>query len=169
MHQFINGSDAAFADLEDRARSACVVFYDQELPPGSTPARARIGFEVNPVNGSAVFLVHRPVTYRGLNDDIRTLLQAGEKRFNDFAGLIRWIRGPLAACYRNGSHPGPQQPVTSTGSARLRPADPDLAATAKRAAVYALVFTAVTAVAGPVAGAGATILVGGGVGGGGVC
>ena len=57
MIQFINGSDAAYADLEARARSSCVVFRAQEMPPGTSPARARVGFEIDPVDGfSSVFV-----------------------------------------------------------------------------------------------------------------
>lgn len=99
MHQFINGSDTAFADLERRARQVCVVFQDEEMPPGSLPSKARVGFEVNPNDGSALLLVERGVVYRGTNQTVQDWLTTGEKRFSSFDQLRLWIREELGACY----------------------------------------------------------------------
>lgn len=99
MRQFIRGSDSAFADLARQARDVCVVFHGEEMPPGSTPAYARVGFEADASDHSAVLFVDRGVICRRCSDDVRRWLEAGELRFPDFDGLKRWIRGPLARCY----------------------------------------------------------------------
>ena len=39
MWQFLTGGDAAFTELAQRAQRACVVFKDQELPPGMSPVK----------------------------------------------------------------------------------------------------------------------------------
>ena len=70
MWQFILGSDEAFDVLEARARQMCVRFREQEMPPGSAPARATVGFEVDPASGVARLLVDRGVRYEGLNDEM---------------------------------------------------------------------------------------------------
>lgn len=99
MRQFFAGSDDAFASLEHRARSACVVFNDQELPPVSIPSRSRVGFEVDPVSGSAFLFVQRGVEYGGANPSVREWLYEGTKHFADFATLRRWLQENLAPCY----------------------------------------------------------------------
>lgn len=102
MRQFLNGHDMAFADLERQARSACVVFGNAEMPSGTTPPRARIGFEVDPASGAAVLLVERGLTYAGSVDSVWEWLATGEKRFRSFRDLANWIRGELAASFTEG-------------------------------------------------------------------
>ena len=51
MRQFVGGGNQAFAELAQRATQSCVVFRDQELPPGSDPSRGRIGFAINADQG----------------------------------------------------------------------------------------------------------------------
>ena len=100
MHQFLYGNDAAFAYLEQRARITCKVFPNQELPPGSWPVRARVGFGVDPRNNVAVLLVDRGISYIGTHQGVREWLAAGEKTFPDFRALVDWIRQDLASAYR---------------------------------------------------------------------
>lgn len=99
MKQFILGTDSDFVDLERRANRKCIAFRDQEMPPGSNPPRARIGFEVAPQTGEAVLLVDHGVSYNGPSRDVREWLVSGEKRFQQFGDLQRWICGELASCY----------------------------------------------------------------------
>jgi hypothetical protein len=111
MKQFINGSDAAYAVLEAQALSSCVVFRDQEMPPGTSPTRARVGFETDPVDGTAKLLVDPVEAYRGESSGVRAWLAAGEKRFRNFGQLKDWVRKDLATCYRPA--PAPPQPLTA--------------------------------------------------------
>ncbi len=99
MQQFIYGSDAAFADLERRARTACLVFQGEVMPPGANPTHARIGFEVNRSDESATLFVDRGIAYSGTCTTVRQWLRAGEHRSRSFADLKAWIRGELASCY----------------------------------------------------------------------
>lgn len=99
MRQFIYGSDAAFEELERRALGVCVVFGDQELPPGCDPPTARIGFELQPESPAACLLVDRGVTYDGPAAGVREWLASGERHFPNFTELKNWIRGELAGCY----------------------------------------------------------------------
>lgn len=100
MRQFICGSDSAFANLERRACHACVVFPDQEMPPGAVPSRARVGFEIQPSDSAVLLLVDRGITYDGTNSTVSDWLAAGEKRFSSFGQLRDWIQNELGACYQ---------------------------------------------------------------------
>ena len=91
MWQFILGSDEAFVALEERARQTCVRFPNQQMPPGAVPDRAATGFEVDPVTGVVRLLVDRSITYTGPVDEIRGWFEAGEKCFDNFEGLRRWL------------------------------------------------------------------------------
>lgn len=99
MRQFIVGSKAAFTALEARARHACVRFADHEMPPGATPLRASVGFEVDAQSGEARLLVDRGITYSGADDDVRQWFAAGEKTFEDFENLRAWITSTLQAAF----------------------------------------------------------------------
>jgi hypothetical protein len=95
MRQFINGSDSAFAALASRARGACVRFPDQQMPTGTIPSRATVGFELDPHTGSACLFVEHGLVYQGPSAEIREWLATGEKRFDSFSGLTQWMRGHL--------------------------------------------------------------------------
>ncbi|MBX3451337.1 MAG: ATP-dependent Clp protease ATP-binding subunit [Planctomycetaceae bacterium] len=99
MRQFLTGNDQDFAGLEQRATGACVAYRDQELPPGSSPSRARVGFEVNPSDESVLLLVDRGIRYTGSSPQVGDWLGRGERRFRSFSDLKIWLRGELAACY----------------------------------------------------------------------
>lgn len=90
MRQFVTATDAFFADLECQAAQACVRFQARELPPGTDPNRACIGFEVN-VNGTVVLLVEKGVQYHGANQGLRAWLTQGEQRFTSLAALRQWL------------------------------------------------------------------------------
>jgi len=120
MYQFLHGSDAAFAQLETQARQACIVFRDQEMPPGTQPVRARIGFEVNPNDGSALLLVDRGLNYTGTHPEIREWIAAGYRWFPGFAELRRWLREVLAPAYGIAGSEGATRPIPSTAE----PPDP---------------------------------------------
>ncbi len=101
MRQFINRSDQAFKDLEERAKWDCIRFRQQELPPGCLPNRTDIGFEIDHKSGAAKLLVSLGVRYTGQNTQIGQWLAAGHKEFGSFAELKDWIRGSLAVEFRN--------------------------------------------------------------------
>lgn len=98
MRQFINGSDLAFAVLERRASGTCVVFYDEEMPPGASPTRARVGFQVNR-DGSVFLYVDKGIQYSGSHPTVREWLESGGRWFPSFAHLKRWVREVLRSCY----------------------------------------------------------------------
>jgi ATP-dependent Clp protease ATP-binding subunit ClpA len=91
MRQFLTNNNQAFRDLEQRANATCVVFSNQEMPPGTIPARLRIGFEINGQDGSAVLLVDEGAVYSGENQEIREWFRQGEKRFANFTELCQWL------------------------------------------------------------------------------
>ena len=91
MWQFMLGSDAAFAALEVRARRACMRFRDQELPPGSDPTRATIGIEIDPLSGVTRLLVTRGINYSGPSDEVRNWFLAGQRSFDSFTTLKKWL------------------------------------------------------------------------------
>lgn len=101
MYQFMKADAAQFAELERRANTACAVFHDQALPPGCSPARARVGFEVTPATGEARLFVDRGIAYSGSNPVIRAWLTTGVRSFPSFTSLISWIRTDLAAAYQH--------------------------------------------------------------------
>jgi hypothetical protein len=102
MHKFISGTDRQFEDLERRARGvAFVAFHDQPMPPGVSPPYARVGFQVCEDETVAVYVdkdVSCP-TDAALPSSVATWIRQGEIHFEDFAGCVRWIRGPLASSY----------------------------------------------------------------------
>ena len=91
MHQFISGSDAAWAALERQATGSCVRFGNERLPSGCTPGTADVGFEIDAQTRSAALHVKRGVTYDGTNPAVRDWLASGTKRFSSFAALRQWI------------------------------------------------------------------------------
>lgn len=96
MQRFLNGTQAAWDALADRARHACVVFVGCQLPPGCRPATARVGFEVHA--GEAILFVDKGIAYRGSSDAVGSWLSAGEQRFATMDDLRGWIEreiGPL--------------------------------------------------------------------------
>jgi hypothetical protein len=117
MRQFLEGTDTAFSDLERKARAACVVFANQEMPAGTLPSRARIGFEVDPATGEALLLVDRNLTYTGESRSIRGWLTSGQKRFQNFDAMRRWIQHDLRAGYQ------PKQ-IHAGATPAVRPVEP---------------------------------------------
>jgi len=99
MRQFLEGSDAAYADLERKATGACLTFGNEEMPVGTSVPRARIGFEVDPASREARLFVDRGLHYRGTIQSVRRWFARGEKRFPDFGALRRWISEDLARAY----------------------------------------------------------------------
>ncbi len=131
MRQFISGTDAAFDELADRARRACICFDAQEMPAGTQPSKARVGFEVDPRSGGATLLVQRGLAYSGSNEQVGDWLRSGRKDFDAFTLLQAWIRTELAACYETGRpkdelvhEPVPHtQPTRSDEPDAARPVD----------------------------------------------
>ena len=99
MWQFMFGSDETFDDLERRARGACVRFADQEMPPGTVPARATIGFEVDARSGRVRLLVERGVVYQGPSGDVGRWFAEGSRTFEDMAQLRSWLGSSLGNAY----------------------------------------------------------------------
>lgn len=91
MWQFIYGSEASFAALEERAGNTCVRFSNQPLPPGSEPSRAMIGFEVDTVSETANLLVEHGINYTGPSAEIREWFDTGQRCFQNFFDLRFWI------------------------------------------------------------------------------
>jgi hypothetical protein len=101
MWQLMTAPDATFPALQQRATDACVVFLQQPLPPGATPARARVGIEVVRETGATKLLVDRGIRYDGPNADVRQWLSEGRRDFASFTDLRRWLQQDLRACYEN--------------------------------------------------------------------
>lgn len=100
MRQFLTNDEAAFHDLEQRAKRACVRFRDQEMPPECNPTRADIGFEVSENPPAARLFVERGIRYSGSICTIRDWLQGGVMQFSDFAALREWLLGPLSQAFK---------------------------------------------------------------------
>jgi len=99
VRQFLDGGDAAFAVLEQRATGSCVVFAQQVMPPGAHPATARVGFEVRQ-NGSATLFVERGVRFtRSADERVRRWFSGGQLDFGTFQELRQWIQTDLKGCY----------------------------------------------------------------------
>lgn len=102
MRQFLINNSQAFRDLEQRAGANCVVFDNQEMPPGITPIRLRIGFEIDQQDGAAVLLVDEGAIYSGESQEIGEWLNQGEKRFANFSELCDWLSRVIKpAFYQN--------------------------------------------------------------------
>lgn len=99
MFQFFDGNDNAFADLENRAREACIIFNNEDMPPGVAPAAARVGFEVDSLSGRATLFVDKNLDYQGNSDVVRHWLEEGRLEFADFDQLRDWIQNDLKAIY----------------------------------------------------------------------
>ena len=101
MWQFMYGSDEMFADLEERTRDACLRFQDQEMPAGTVPARAAIGFEADPRSNRVCLLVERGLRYEGAVCEIDDWLRSGVKTFDDFTQLRSWLGSSLRDAFRS--------------------------------------------------------------------
>lgn len=110
MRQFLANNEAAFRDLEERAKWACIRFRNQELPPGCDPDHADVGFEIE--GRTARLLVSKGIRYRGRSPAVRRWLNAGVKQFPSFGALVAWIQGPLAKAF-NASSAGGGAPADS--------------------------------------------------------
>ena len=123
MKQFLTGSDRAYAELEARSADHCVVFHEQEMPLGTTPSTASVGFDRE---GTRVVLLVKGIqAYRGSLPEIGTWLAAGRKEFTDFAAMCNWIRGPLAQAYAPVA-PAFPEPGKLTDLKKVRPQKPDV-------------------------------------------
>lgn len=98
MRQLINGTQEAWDDLGRRARHACVVFANSELPPGCQPATARMGIEVHPAE--AILFVDKGIHYDGSSSAVRTWLSAGEKRFARIEDIRSWMQQEVGPLFR---------------------------------------------------------------------
>jgi hypothetical protein len=110
MRQFLQGSEEAWRDLERRAQGACLVFQ-VELPPGCAPPQGRVGFEVTPADGSATLWVDKRPRCTGTRTEVRRWLEAGGRRFRDFAMLRAWVYRQLAPAYSCGAPDGQTRPT----------------------------------------------------------
>lgn len=99
MRQFLANNDVAFRDLEERARWACIRFRGQEMPPGSIPNHADIGFEVSENPPAAKLFVERGIQYSGSNPEVGEWFRAGIIQFPDFSALRAWLVGPLSQAF----------------------------------------------------------------------
>jgi len=99
MKQFAASNNAAFQDLEERAKRACIRFRGQELPPGCEPDHTDIGFEVTQNPPAAKLYVQQGVRYGGPNRAIKRWLDSGVIQFSDFASLKDWLRKTLAPAF----------------------------------------------------------------------
>lgn len=91
MHDLMTLGDAERAFLGERLRSGvCVVYDDQELPPGSRPARGRVGVEEHP-DGVALH-VQRGVAYDGHDATVRQWIGSGSRTFPSLDHLGEWLR-----------------------------------------------------------------------------
>jgi len=101
MHQFIHGTDPQFAHLEQEARQSTRVFFDQPMPQGATPSKARVGFCIDE-SGTTTLYVDRGVAYEPgeeAHPEVQAWFEQGERRFDSFAACVAWIRSRLAPCY----------------------------------------------------------------------
>src|ERR1017187_329912 len=118
VKQFLSGSDPAYDDLEARCAHHCVVFQNQEMPRGTTPSKASVGFERD---ASQVVLQVRGIqAYRGAWPEVGEWLLAGSKGFVSFAAMRDWIRGPLAKAYSLSSSTIPE-PEELTDFKKIKP------------------------------------------------
>lgn len=110
MWQFMYGTDEMFENLEHRAQRACVRFPDQEMPPGTVPTRAAIGFEVYARSGRVRLLVERGVVYQGPSGDVGRWLAEGSRTFEDMAQLRSWLGSTLRDAYTAGASDSASEP-----------------------------------------------------------
>lgn len=82
-----------------KALHACVRFRDQEMPHGCAPARADVGFEINPATGAASLHVQKGAHYSGAAPDIAEWISTGTRSFVNFDSLMAWVRGPLREAF----------------------------------------------------------------------
>ena len=112
MRQFFNAPSGAFDDLEARANRACIVFADQEMPPGAQPSRARVGVE-GVGHGSVRLLVDRGIRFDGPEEEVRRWLSDGERVFSTYTQFQRWLTEVLAPCYAAPATPECLSPTPS--------------------------------------------------------
>ena len=111
MRQFLINNDMAFRDLEERARWACTRFRSQEMPLGSVPKYADIGFEISENPYAVKLFVDKEIQYNGSCSEIRNWFQTGVIQFSDFTALRSWLSGPLRQAFNGeteqdfGAHP----------------------------------------------------------------
>lgn len=103
MRQFFTWTEDDFQMLEQHARRACVVFWNQELPPGCIPARRKIGFGIDPKTGRASLFVGTGVLYTGPNETISRWIKTTELSFSAFTDLRRWIQAELKQTFEPNS------------------------------------------------------------------
>lgn len=104
MRKFINGSDQAFKELNDRANHNCIVFANEEMPFGTMPSHGRVGFEAISADGTVTLFVQKGLQYSGSNQDVFQWISNGQRNFASWRMLVKWIRDELAKEYRSQSH-----------------------------------------------------------------
>lgn len=152
MHQFFQGNDRAWAELERKASGHCIRFRHQAMPPGCEPTHAHVGFEVDARSQAAVLYVQTGVRYSGPNRQLREWFGRGEKRLSSFRALREWIAVELAPAFAfDGGQLGSSSPAvaqltdfsaieqmrnTQPGGENATPIEPDQFADELRSRVF---------------------------------
>jgi len=110
MRQFINGNEGLLQEVEDRAQDLCIRYRSQEMPAGSTPGTADIGFEIDSESGQSILYVSRGVHCFSCSDNVRAWLDTGLLSFNTFTDLKKWLSAELADSYPSPNSSGDGHP-----------------------------------------------------------
>ena len=99
MRQFLEGHEAAWEQLERRAKGRCVRFRNEQMPLGCRPDRAHVGFEIDNDTGTAQLLVTKGIRYSGDDSAVCEWFDAGKKEFPTFTAMRHWIQGSLGRAF----------------------------------------------------------------------
>ena len=114
MQQFLRGSDRDFAALHERAQSATISFSNQPLPPGTRPARGRVGFRTDERGLTVLFVDVCEQPPDDAPPAVRDWLTHGGLEFDSFEDCVAWIRSELADAY--GAPPPDPATLTDLGA-----------------------------------------------------
>ena len=106
MKQFalIDGYDDLYSKMQG---TQCLIFKNQELPPGCTPSHARMGFELH--ESTLRLLIDKGITYCGDSPKLQQLFRQGQLDFASIGDMRSWLMGEV----RQAFEPSPSSPSLS--------------------------------------------------------
>lgn len=102
MNEFYQTKDIDFNVLKQRCQNNCVIFASRNLPPGCSPSRTRVGFEVNALGTPTMFVDHG-ISYNGSNAQLASLFQDGVLQFGSFEALKSFLRNDVREAFEANS------------------------------------------------------------------
>ena len=99
MPNLIDMTRQELEHIVTRSSGRCIVYQDVDMPVGTIPVKARVGFEADQNGGQLRLLVDRAEQQDCPSPSVSEWLTTGERTFASHAELLSWINQELRSCF----------------------------------------------------------------------